>query len=95
MQTRPTTILPLDLFTWDRDTATLYAEASDLKAYPGAIGQLYPDAADVGLTIQAEYGKTVRFVEDGSTVSAEDGVIEWQFTPIDSTGVEYVRILND
>ncbi len=86
-----TPIAHTNQFSWNKQSRTFVAEASDLL--PGhqrgfALGQAYYDAADVGFTLRnTETGREVKLVETDSVektvkLYGNDGKVEDQWTEL-------------
>ena len=95
--------ISLRQFTWNPETRTLSAEASDLE---GRIFQnLYNDACDVGFSVRSHHtGKVERFyLEDVETdhQAAElrneaPEILAWHFKPLDrKSRVKEIVVFND
>lgn len=90
-----TPTLSTSLFTWNLQTKTFVAEASDFKGFRP--GPAYDDAADEGFTLVNEKsGCEVRLVETHEEY--RDGeLLWWEYEPIDPRykGAFKVKVFND
>lgn len=86
-------VLSTKRFDWDKEHRTFVAELSDLRDL--SLGQIWPDSADQGFTLEsAKTGK--RLVVGLTHTEYNDGDILWHiFKPIDHEYDFQIQIFND
>ena len=82
--------IPLEKFSWNKDTKTLTTEASTLGSIREGtwwMHQIYDDACDTGITIRSHYtGKDQTFylTKELYQGRGEDReLVGWEFAPVD------------
>lgn len=74
--------VPIEFFHYDTASARLSEEISTFNAnYPGAIGRIYNDACDEGLTIKGKE-KHITFFHYDTVRDGEGDILYWIFKPI-------------
>lgn len=95
----PMNALPLKRFTWNKQTRTLVAEASDFGALRDGLWwlqQLRNDACDIGIAIRSEISDREERFYLHREESRDGDFLAWHFKPVNPlANVGEVTIFND